>query len=139
MAVGEQWRVAEYRADGLVQGSMLVAALYGAVLGLPAAALASHPTRSGWLGGGEVERARVTDRLAALIGGNPDVAGLPQQNGAGRLSHQSSGGDRVPAQCDGVVDLEEKLWRGSDAGRENIGQGNGLLRAGSKHPGQGLA
>jgi len=90
------------------------------------------------MGRGQVERARVTDSLAARIGGNPDVAGLPQQDGARRLSHQSSGGDRVTSQCGGVVDLEEKLWRGSDAGRENIGQGKGSLRA-EFNPGQGLA
>ncbi len=139
MAVGERWRVAEYRADGLVQGSLLVAALCRAVMGLPAATLASHPTRSGWMGRGEVERARVTDRIAARIGGNPDVAGLPQQDGAGRLSHQSSGGDRVPAQGGGMVDLEEERRGAGDAGSEHIGPGMGSLRAGLKHPGQGLA
>ena len=87
MAGGEQWRVAEYRADGLVQGSMLVAALCGAIMGLPAATLASHSTRSGWMGRGQIVRARVSDSLAALIGGNPDVADFSQQDGARRLSH----------------------------------------------------
>jgi hypothetical protein len=138
MAVGEQGRVAEYRADGLVQGSLLVAALYGAVLGLPAAALAIHPMRSGWMGRGQVERARVTDSLAALIGGNPDVAGLPQQDGAGRLSRECMGGDRVSSQGGGMVDLKEERRGAGDAGSEHIGPGKGSLRAGL-NPGQGLA
>jgi hypothetical protein len=49
------------------------------------------------------------------------------------------GGDRVTSQCGGVVDLEEKLRRGGDAGRENIGQGSGPLRARLKHPTQRIA
>lgn len=55
MAVGEQWRVAKYRADGLVQESVLIATLHRAVVGLPVAPLAPlaiHPTRSGWMGSG---------------------------------------------------------------------------------------
>jgi hypothetical protein len=52
MAVGEQWRVAKYRADGLVQESVLIATLHRAVVGLPVAPLAIHPTRSGWMGSG---------------------------------------------------------------------------------------
>ena len=104
-------------------------------MGLPAATLASHPTQSGWMGRGEVERARVTDSLAARIGGNPDVAGLPQQDGAGRLSHQISGGDRVPARGGGMADLEEECRGFGDAGCEHIVPGKGSLRAESKHPG----
>jgi hypothetical protein len=138
MAVGEQWRVAEYRADGLVQESLLMAALCRAVMGLPAATLASHSTRSGWMGRGQVDRARVTDSLAARIGGNPDIASLSQQNGARRLSHQSSGGDRMPAQGGGMLDLKEECRGAGDAGSEHIGQGKAFLRAGL-NPGQGLA
>ena len=139
MAVGEQWRVADYRADGLVQGSLFVAALCRAVMGLPTAALASQPVRSGWVGRGQVERARVADRIAAWIGGNPDVAGLTQQDGAWRFSRQSRSGDRVPAQGSGMVDLELKLRRSGNAGRENIDQGSCSLRAGLKHPTKRIA
>ena len=134
MAVGEQWRVADYRADGLVQGSLFVAALCRAVMGLPTAALASQPVRSGWVGRGQVERARVADRIAAWIGGNPDVAGLPQQDGAWRFSRQSRSGDRVPAQGSGLVDLKEKRRGAGEADSEHIGPGKGSLRAGLKYP-----
>jgi hypothetical protein len=49
------------------------------------------------------------------------------------------GGDRVSSQCCGVVDLELKLRRSGNAGREKIDQGSCSLRAGLKHPTKRIA
>jgi hypothetical protein len=61
MAEGECRRIAEERANRLMQGGVVIATLRRTVMSLPVTSLAGHPSRARGLGRGEVERAVVTD------------------------------------------------------------------------------